>query len=175
MHRRRGVQGLALKSASGALTRAEAMTSTRTHVSDLEFASRSRAVLVQAAQILRQVAAMLGLDRHDAEEVAKDGLIALDERLLSVTPVVREDGPSAWLITLITNIADEGEHDALVNLLQHVPGLLVAHRAALGMSPEGKWLVHRSVDFDGMDPPTLMRELLATRWLEALLARQSVQ
>jgi hypothetical protein len=136
--------------------------------------SRTLAALAHASTLLHDVALLMGLDEIDATQVAHDGLLAINERLLSVAPVVSAELPAALLISLITDITGEGEEHAPAQVLQHAPGMLAAHRAALGMSPEGAWLIHRSIDLDGLDARTLMRELMLTRWLEALLSQSSI-
>jgi hypothetical protein len=136
--------------------------------------SRVQAVLARAATLLREVATLMGLDEIDATQVAHDGLLAVNDRLLSLEPVVSEKLPDGLLISLITDINGLGEEHAPVKILQHAPGMLAAHRAALGMSPEGAWLIHRSIDLDGLDARGLMRELMVTSWLEALLLQSSI-
>ncbi len=130
-------------------------------------------VLAHASALLREVALLMGLDEADAAQVAHDGLLAINERLLSVAPVLSAELPASLLISLITDISSDGEEHAPAQVLQHAPGMLAAHRAALGMSPEGSWLIHRSIDLDGLDARKLMRELMITSWLEALLSRSS--
>jgi hypothetical protein len=132
------------------------------------------AVLARVADLLRDTALTLGMDDADAREVARDGLLAIDERLLSVVPVVADDAPATLLITLMTEIDIFGEAHPPVKVLQHASGMLVAYRASLGLSTEGMWLIHRCVEFDGMDSQALIRALMITRWLEPMLAQSSL-
>jgi hypothetical protein len=134
----------------------------------------THSVLANVAALLHDTAMALGMDEADALEVARDGLLAIDERLLSIVPVVADDAPAALLITLMTEIDIFGEAHPPVKVLQHAAGMLVAYRASLGLSTEGMWLIHRSVELDGMDTQALIRALMITRWLEPMLAQSAL-
>jgi hypothetical protein len=130
--------------------------------------------LARASELLREVALLMGMSSSDADEVAKSGAIQVNGRSLVFTPAVCEDAPTMLLITLITAIAADTHEGAPSNILPHAPGFLIAHRASLGLSPDGEWLIHRSIDMQGMQAPALSRAIVATRWLEALLVEQSI-
>jgi hypothetical protein len=134
----------------------------------------AQTILANVAALLHETAMALGLNDSDAREVARDGLLAMDERLLSVVPVVAADAPASLLITLMTEIDIFGDGHPPAKVLQHASGMLVAYRASLGLSAEGMWLIHRCVELDGMDSPALIRALMVTRWLEPMLAQSAL-
>jgi hypothetical protein len=134
-----------------------------------------RDALAQVGDLLRAAGRHMGLCNADADEMARSGELSLGDRAIVLTPVCWQDAAAQLLVTLVTGLSIDAPGGAAQTVLAHAPALLLAYRSTVGLSQGGDWLLHRTIDLEGVDAPALVDTLAETRWLEALLAEQSIQ
>ncbi len=110
---------------------------------------------------------LLGLSDADAKEVQRSGLLAVADKTVAVTPLPdRTDGLFALLITVDTACAvTPSGPTAVLAVLAHAPSTLMAFSAAIGVSPQGQWLVHRLSLVGPDDPQALAEAVVASAQL----------
>jgi hypothetical protein len=100
--------------------------------------------LERVTNLVESAAKQLGLSETDAVAVGKSGLLTVANRVVAIIPL--SDGEHGRLSLLLSVDTDQTiVVDDVANVLQHAPGALVSFSAAMGASPDGKWVLHRSL------------------------------
>lgn len=135
----------------GAVPRAQALSA------DDRFVRRVSDLATSAAQ-------HLGLDAKAAAAIGEDGLIAVGERVVAILPVL-DDGNGRPTVMLCVDsgmaIADS-DADRISQVLQMSSGLLAAFSAAIGSSPEGRWVIYRSLPASQIQSRDLAEAILSS-------------
>jgi hypothetical protein len=109
-------------------------------------AAKPPALLSAAATLTRAAAKVLGLGDADAATVGDSGLISIAGKRVMLIPLA-EGGTEqelGFLISVHTGSRMDAEGStAPLAVLQHTPGALLSFNAAVGVSPDGEWLLHR--------------------------------
>jgi hypothetical protein len=122
--------------------------------------------LVERTSVLIQgAAAQLGLDAESAALAGRTATLNSGDSTIAMLPIERaDDGTLALVISVQTRLPVKvggGPGDA-VAVLQHAPGALHAFSASIGATPDGCWVLHRSVRVAADDAQALASHLLQT-------------
>jgi hypothetical protein len=120
--------------------------------------------LIERASALAGAAAIhLGLSEADADTVYREGLFAVAGVTVAVVPVAEvDDGSLLLLLTADTGRAVSGMTSAMAeSMLQQAPGLLLSYAVALGSSPDGHWVVNRSIKLRPDQPKALAKAIVS--------------
>jgi hypothetical protein len=136
--------------------------------------------LVERAGALAGAAAIhLGLSEADADTVYREGLFAVAGLTVAVVPVAEvDDGSLLLLLTADTGRALSSMTSVMAGaVLQQSPGLLLSYAVALGSSPDGHWVVNRSIKLRPDQPKALAKAIVSMPHLVsfAMNAADSVQ
>jgi hypothetical protein len=106
----------------------------------------------------------LGLDADAAAAIGRDGLIAIGARTVAVLPVIDDGhGQPCLMLCVDSGIPIAGmDSDRISQLLQTASGLLAAFSAAIGSSPEGHWVVYRSLPASQVQSQDLAQAILVS-------------
>ncbi|MFN3495212.1 MAG: hypothetical protein ACK40L_11960 [Hydrogenophaga sp.] len=104
----------------------------------------------RAQQLVRAVATELGLDPEAADQAAAASMLGADDKTVMFLPLGLTDaGALSLVLGVVTsrsiNQGPAASASAVSSLLQHAPGLLSAYSAALGTTPDGRWVLYRSL------------------------------
>lgn len=129
--------------------------------------------------VLRAAVRALGLGSEEADRAPEDGGCAIDDLLITVTPLPPAPGTAAvssaglpMMLTVVVpqRFAEMPSQDASA-LLANAPGLLAGFDAAIGCLPEGEATLHRriAVPADDTGGQALAREMVASARLASLV------
>jgi hypothetical protein len=143
---------------------AEALTQKSLNSSDpfpFDGSEDLEAWLARVTALVEAAAKQLGLNDADAALVGQSGLLTVANRTVAVIPLTdREDGIVSLLLSVDTD--QEIRMEDVATVLQHAPGALVSFSAAMGASPDGKWVLHRSLSVNATESAVLADAILSS-------------
>jgi hypothetical protein len=117
--------------------------------------------LARVTELVESAAKQLGLNDADAAAVGHSGLLTVAGRTVAIIPLTdRDDGQLSLLLSVDTDRVISASE--VTQVLQHAPGALVSFSAAMGSSPEGKWVLHRSLSVSSSDGVVLAEAILSS-------------
>lgn len=128
-----------------------------------------------AQEITRTAFLALGLTAPQADQAAAEGGAVLNGSLVSVLPLsfrnlTGQDTDDQFLISVETpRRVDELNAKQAVAMLAQGPGLLAVHRATLGCQPDGRIVLHRTLNADTATPQALAHAVKTAQQLVQLL------
>lgn len=138
-------------------------------------AAKPAGPLERTQEITRTAFQALGLSAPQAEQAAAEGGAVLNGTLVSVVPLpvsslTGKGGDDLFMITVETRrrVADLNAQQT-ATMLAHGPGLLAVHRATLGCHPDGRVLLHRTLDAATATPQDLANAMFTAQQLVQLL------
>jgi hypothetical protein len=135
----------------GAVPRAAAVSA------DDRFVRRVSDLATSAAQ-------HLGLNAESAATIGQEGLIAVGERVVAIMPVLDDgNGKPCVMLCVDSGIPIAGmDSPRISQVLQMTSGLLAAFSAAIGSSPEGHWVIYRSLPASQIQSRDLAEAILSS-------------
>jgi hypothetical protein len=118
---------------------------------------------------------VLGLSAPQADRAAAEGGAVLNGTLVSVAPLpigslTGQPTDDLYMVTAETRRRlGELTTGQVAAMLAHGPGLLAVHRATLGCLPDGRIVLHRTVDAAGATPLDLANAMHTAQQLVQLL------
>ena len=117
--------------------------------------------------LIERTALQLGLDEASARLAGKTFTLKCGERTIAIVPMPPNDNTSdelSLVLSVQTNVPllPTGQVGDAVTVLQHAPGVLHAFAASLGATPEGFWVVLRTVRVSLDDGAALALYMLET-------------
>lgn len=131
--------------------------------------------LERAHEITRTAFRALGLSAPQADQAATEGGAVLNGTLVSVMPLsigslTGRSIDDQFLISVETpRRVEELDTQQTVTMLAHGPGLLAVHRATLGCQPDGKIVLHRTLNASTATPQELAHAVTTAQQLVQLL------
>lgn len=131
--------------------------------------------LGRAQEITRTAFRALGLSAPQADQAAAEGGAVLNGTLVSVVPLsfrslTGRGTDDQFLISVETPCrVEELNAKQVVAMLAHGPGLLAVHRATLGCQPDGRMVLHRTLDAGTATPQDLAHAVKTAQQLVHLL------
>jgi hypothetical protein len=131
--------------------------------------------LGRAQEITSTAFRALGLTAPQAAQAAAVGGAVLNGSLVSVMPLAISSltGQAAhdqFLISVETpRRVEQLDAQQAGAMLAHGPGLLAVHRATLGCQPDGRIVLHRTLDAGTATPQDLVHAMKTTQQLVQLL------
>jgi hypothetical protein len=125
-------------------------------------------------QLVLSVATELGLDPEAAEQAAAASMLGADDKTVMFLPLGLTDaGALSLVLGVVTshsiNQGPAASATTISSLLQQVPGLLGAYSAALGTTPDGRWVLYRSLVAGTQDVRQVAETVQATVTLTDLV------
>ncbi|WP_425258753.1 hypothetical protein ACPOLB_24915 [Rubrivivax sp. RP6-9] len=100
------------------------------------------------ASLIELAARQLGLDDASARLAGETSTLQAGEHTIGILPVARGDDDALSLVLSVQTsipVLPTGQVGDAVTVLQHAPGALHAFSASLGATPDGCWVVYRTV------------------------------
>jgi hypothetical protein len=118
----------------------------------------------RVSDLATNAAQHLGLQAQAATTVGQEGLIAVGERVVAIMPVLDGgNGKPCLMLCVDSGIAIAGmDSDRISQVLQMTSGLLAAFSAAIGSSPEGHWVIYRSLAASQLQSRDLAEAILSS-------------
>lgn len=106
----------------------------------------------------------LGLDAQAAATIGQEGLIAIGERVVAIMPVPDDgNGKPCLMLCVDSGIPIAGmDSQRISQVLQMTSGLLAAFSVAIGSSPEGHWVIYRSLPASQIQSRDLAEAILSS-------------
>lgn len=126
-------------------------------------------------ELTRTAFLALGLSAPQADQAAAEGGAVLNGTLVSVLPLsfsslTGEGSDDQFLISVETpRRVDDLNAKQAVAMLAHGPGLLAVHRATLGCQPDGRIVLHRTLNAGTTTPQALAHAVKTAQQLVQLL------
>lgn len=130
---------------------------------------------VRTLEFTRTAFRVLGLSAPQAEQAAAEGGAVLNGSLVCVAPLAigkltGKDADDLYMVTVETRRrVEEMNPKQVATMLAHGPGLLAVHRATLGCLPDGRIVVHRTVDAASATPQDLANAMHTAQQLVQLM------
>jgi hypothetical protein len=119
----------------------------------------------RTGRLIQNAALHLGLDAQGAALAGQTATLHADGRTLVILPMGQsDDGTLSLLLSVQTGLpvqTGSGGGDATA-VLQHVPGALHAFCASMGATPDGCWVLYRSLRVAPNDALGLAADLVET-------------
>jgi hypothetical protein len=118
-----------------------------------------------ATSLVEQAALQLGLDAASARLAGETATLQAGDCTVGILPLSLGDGDALSLVLSVQTsvpVLPTGQVGDAVTVLQHAPGALHAFSASLGATPEGCWVVFRTVRVRPGDGAALAQHLLET-------------
>jgi hypothetical protein len=118
----------------------------------------------RVSDLATSAAQHLGLDAQAAATIGQEGLIAVGERVVAIMPVLDDgNGKPCVMLCVDSGIPIAGmDSPRISQVLQMTSGLLAAFSAAIGSSPEGHWVIYRSLPASQIQSRDLAEAILAS-------------
>jgi len=132
-------------------------------------------MLGQAQEITLMAFRALGLTAPQAAQAAAEGGVVLNGALVSVVPLALssltgQDAHDQILVSVETpRRVEQLNAQQTAAMLAHGPGLLTVHRATLGCQPDGRIVLHRTLDARIATPQDLVHAMKTAQQLVQLL------
>ncbi len=130
---------------------------------------------VRTLEFTRTAFQALGLSAPQADQAAAEGGAVLNGSLVCVAPLAigsltGNTSDDIYMVTVETRRRVEDLNTKQVaTMLAHGPGLLAVHRATLGCLPDGRIVLHRTLDAARATPQDLANAMHTAQQLVQLL------
>lgn len=130
---------------------------------------------VRTLEFTRTAFRALGLSAPQADQAAAEGGAVLNGSLVCVAPLAigsltGKTADDLYMVTVETRRrVEELNTTQVATMLSHGPGLLAVHRATLGCLPDGRVVLHRTVDAASATPQDLANAMHTAQQLVQLL------
>jgi hypothetical protein len=119
----------------------------------------------RSGRLVTGAALKLGLDAQGAAQAGQTATLNSGDNTIVILPMEHgDDGTLSLMLSVQTRVplnVGGGLGDALA-VLQHAPGALHTFAASLGATPDGCWVLHRSVRVRSDDASALASHLVET-------------
>jgi hypothetical protein len=120
---------------------------------------------LRAATLAKSVALHLGMDAASADLVGNTATLTSGDKTITLLPLGQtDDGALSLMLSVSTTLPIAAPPDGLpaTQVLLHAPGALSAFSVALGATPDGHWMLYRSLVAGANDGHKVAQAVIST-------------